>query len=401
MATFQARIEDYVGPFSDTQALSDWLTAGARLHLRLLPKSKLQEYTEDLTDPDGNGVLIGDNLVLSVSKSGYESIGFPASMRARITDSDSLYLATAKSPAHYIHEGKLFVKPGGGSAEVVPMPTVLHSNESLPVDIEDATVLYAALQALQSNINDAISNIAADPTFPAAPSLTAYPSPPDLTVVSSSVTATTIEALPSPPNYSSQIPPSAPSYSSPSKPSLSGNYSGMDSAITDDDFVKAKSIVDEITTQLNEYSKDIEEAISKYANDIREYSEIYSLNIQNEVADFNSENADFQREVDRLIEQARISLQEELKTAEISQRNVIEQERLDLQLYANQVQQVASENSGILDKYAREVQAVAEETRVELEAAAGKVQTLIESSKSLRMEYQIILAGYYDAAKAN
>ena len=67
--SFLTRIEDLIGTFSDTTAITDFLTEGARIVSDRLKSERLVIYATDKTDA-GSGIAINGGRPLSAHKSG-------------------------------------------------------------------------------------------------------------------------------------------------------------------------------------------------------------------------------------------------------------------------------------------------------------------------------------------
>lgn len=170
---------DALTGFASTEdlALSDWLTAGARLVLNAMPIHKLERIISDESSDFGDGGLDveGKRIVEVFRKDGAnttESLRYfhPArkigvKMKGRATDSSYMEYASETDPAYYIDEQKLFVLPemtsGVDYANVSYIDTsitVAHSATfiaNFPDEAEYAVVLYAARQALARKVSDA------------------------------------------------------------------------------------------------------------------------------------------------------------------------------------------------------------------------------------------------------
>jgi len=161
MATFQLQIEGYTGTESDTTFLSDKLTDGAKMIIDLLPESKHEKYSVDLADA-GSGVSITGYRFIKAHKSGYPAMRVDSSMQTQILDSNSLHYAATKSPVFYIESGKVYIKPGSGTAVAIAYPTVLYGATSItnfPPELNHAVVLYGAIQTAIKKQNEALSTL--------------------------------------------------------------------------------------------------------------------------------------------------------------------------------------------------------------------------------------------------
>lgn len=167
MATFQERIEDLIGAVGDTAAESDWLTEGARVVINTIDPEKLELYATDKTD-GGSGIDITNGKPIDAHKLGYRAKSYPASMKAILSDADSIHYALATSPAWYKETSKGYVLPGGGTIRWVAYPTVAYSATTIaafPPEGYHAMVVYAAIMGQMRKITDLISTTMAGITF--------------------------------------------------------------------------------------------------------------------------------------------------------------------------------------------------------------------------------------------
>lgn len=383
MASLKERIEQYVGTTGDDTALSNWLTQGAKFHLRLVPDQELIKYaTEETVDSDG--LDISDMIVLSVDKEGAPSTEYPSRFKARLTDSDSIHKATEFSPAHIIRAGKLYVYPDGGTAEAVTLPEVTFSDSEiseLPTDLESATVLYAAIQEFVAKMQEQADNISISVDLPSISSKISYPSAPELTdldlstlslpteytkpTVSLTETPTisdidlssiTVPSAPTAPSFtytdatassvtSTSIAalPTAPSFSSPSKPTdLSDDYSEFDTRQADDDVEMAANVIQKIQSELQEYQADLQDAVES----------------------FNADIAEYQSEVQERFNQAEITKQEALTDAQLSNEVEVANAARKLEEQVSEYQAELQKYQADLNEYQAEVSATVQEFQI-------------------------------------
>ena len=160
MATIQARVEDYVGTLTDTQAISDHATAGAKHLIDVLPREKLIRLTTELTDA-GSGIAVTGRFIRA-HKSDVGTIEVNPSLKAQVQDSDSIHYAPTNSPVHLWDDNKVYVYPSGGSVIHVAYPTVTYSDTSIsgfPSEMEHVVILYTAIQEASSILNTTLSSI--------------------------------------------------------------------------------------------------------------------------------------------------------------------------------------------------------------------------------------------------
>ena len=168
--SFKNQVDALTG-FASTEdnALSDWLTYGARLVLNAMPIHKLQRTTEEAsfanttTSEDKRIVEVlrkdatNGNKLMVCRKLTTKSLG-------RVEDANYMEYATVTDPAYILHDNQIQTFPGGagGNDSLVLFIdsdiTVAHGDTSisnLPDEAEYAVVLYAARQALARKVSDA------------------------------------------------------------------------------------------------------------------------------------------------------------------------------------------------------------------------------------------------------
>lgn len=162
MATFKARVEDYVGTFSDTGALDEWLTAGAKKLVDLIPLSRVHQWTKSVAVAAG-GTAIATYRVITASRNNYGATRRSPETVAQVQDSTSIWYALANDPAYVIKDGKIYIYPESGTltAQAVLYPTVANGDSTIadyPSYFEQLVVLYAVIQALEQMINDSVDS---------------------------------------------------------------------------------------------------------------------------------------------------------------------------------------------------------------------------------------------------
>lgn len=180
MATFAERINDYLGQtFSDTDALTTWLTASAEHLIELIPIDKILDITENVTDA-GSGIDVSNKKVIRAHKSGYGATWVDPSFFAQVSDSDSIHYASSTDPVWTKQDVKAYVLPNGGTIVAVAYPDVVYSDEAIakfPDEMEHLVVLWASKQAVLSLVASSVKAMGDEvaptaPTSPSAPSFT-------------------------------------------------------------------------------------------------------------------------------------------------------------------------------------------------------------------------------------
>lgn len=157
MSNFLVRTEALVGVTGETTDMSDFLTAGAKWLIDLMPDDKALRTTTTATD-SGSGVSVAGSRVFGAYKVGYKADFKEPEEYARYVDSASRFYGTSTTPIAYILNGTLFIKPGGGTARVIVYPTVAYTDSTIagfPTEWEQAVVLFAAQQYAQSKFSNA------------------------------------------------------------------------------------------------------------------------------------------------------------------------------------------------------------------------------------------------------
>ena len=169
--SFKNQVDALTG-FASTEddALSDWLTAGARSVLNSLPLNKLERIAsnENFT----NNIDVEGKKILAVVRKDNNHASkiytpcrkLPPSMMGRVNDTNYMEAASESDPAYIIQNDVLNTYPASNSSSdsrvvfVNSSITSAHGDTSIsnfPDEAEYAVVLFAARQALERKISDA------------------------------------------------------------------------------------------------------------------------------------------------------------------------------------------------------------------------------------------------------
>lgn len=365
MATYQVRVEDRVGTISDTQALSDFLTAGAKFITNILPLERLLKYTTNLTDA-GSGISVTTSRVVSANKSGYGAREIPHTLAGAVGNSSSIHYPSTTDPVYYILNGLAYVKPSGGTVVAMAYPTVAYGDSTItafPLDLDEGVVLYACVQGRLRQMSDltittlgglSISTIA-KPIAPSSPSFTYT----DVSYTDASYTS----AEYTPAIYTNALIDTITSTSVSFSDSLSytppvfgGSFSNVDTALTNQDIELANAHLNKVNTQLDQMQKDL-------------------LNSLNE---FNKDKGEFDA-----------ALQISLTNAQLTQQRLVEQTRIQVELNRFNAQQALQE---ALQNASQESQIDIANRRAELELSITNKSKSLEASiinESKELERQI------------
>ena len=359
MSTFQVRVQDYIGgtgATTDTDALNDWLTEGARLATDKFKPERLAIYATDKTD-GGSGIAITAGRPLSAHKSGYEARLVPVGMKAVIADGSSIHYAIATDPAWYIDSTKAYVLPSGGTVKWFAYPTVAYTESTIsnfPPQGLPVVVLYTSIQGQIRNINDLIKTTIGGLAFttPLDLSETAAPSFSWTDAVAGTYTATSIGAVPSAPTYT--------------KPTQTFDVTQLENFLETDEDVELSQ------AQLGRLDHEIKE---------------YQLDIQNELNEYNQELAVYKATLEHNLETARVTQEKVLKeasdTTELNKFN-------ELQTLAEQVQEyqaVLGKHQSDVNNYAAQVSAEAQRLQLVIQQHTTTSAGYSEVLKNLKEEY--------------
>ena len=173
--TFKNRVDALTGFASlEDDALSDWLTAGARSILNILPISKLERIAS--TSVFTNTIDIQGKRIVAVTRKDAGNASrhmpcrkIPVSMKDRASDPLYMEYAQASDPVYCIQTDNLETKPDSVASNDSAVTfintgiTVAHGDgasgiDNFPDEAEDAVVLYAARNALERLMNDLHTN---------------------------------------------------------------------------------------------------------------------------------------------------------------------------------------------------------------------------------------------------
>lgn len=150
MATYQARVEDYIGTVSDTQSITDHLTAAARSLIDKMPEEKLliNCSATEVAILNG-GTDVAGYRVINAHKDGKGCIWKDTKFYKQVIDQNSIHYATSETPSAIYYGGKLHILPNGGKVTAITYPTVAYGDSTIsdyPAEFEQLVVLDAAIQ---------------------------------------------------------------------------------------------------------------------------------------------------------------------------------------------------------------------------------------------------------------
>ena len=387
--TFKNQVDALTG-FAGTEddALTDWLQAGTREIINILPP-QLKEYcyskqtfTSAAANSEAETMITGQ--LGSVYAGSVECRQIRPMDKHKASSSTSLEYASSTDPVYYIEGNKINILPASSSGiyYVVPNPTVAHGSTSIdnfPNEAEYLVVLYASIKALQRLMNNitAISNLSISSSAPSAPSLGAvsYSNASNADASSTAVSVVTVATV-----SKADISGNAPTYT---KPTLAGTSTNMLTEIetgtlgsSEEDYEKwfhiagqyiedeedtelAQAQLQKIQTYLQAFSQDIQNEL----NEFNKENEIYKANIQAELAKHNS---DLQKAITQAQIDAQDKQQEAAQTTDVDKFNKSQDQALALQNAAKTMEAIIQNNNNLIAKYQQEISAYSQNVNKEV-----------------------------------
>jgi len=234
--------------------------------------------------------------LLEVNRDGYSAKLIPSGLVQQSNDSNSIHFATKRSPAYFIKSGNIYIRPlvnGYEQGEIIGLtyPIVKYnmvSTTDLPIQAEDFIVIGAARKYLIRSMYEEFAQLPAGITTTSAPS-------------APSLSSNQVAALGTAPVYTA--------------PTIGGATEELTGAITDGTIGTDADFQDvsdwwEVLGHMIEDEEDNELA-SAQIQKISTYLNAYAQAMQNKINIFNDANVEYQAELQRAIENARLSSQDD------------------------------------------------------------------------------------------
>ena len=341
MATYQVKVEDLIGSVGDTAAISDFCTDTARELVNIAPKDILHVMAEEIDD-SGSGATLSNAKFLYAKKDGYEAPKVEPDKTARYTDSNSIYYATTKSPICYILKNKAFVKPSGGQVFAVKFPTIAFgdsfgsyasSGTVVAQELEPIILLGAAVKGRLRQLADKRTSLPTGLVFPSTPSVP-------------SLSSNQIGTLATAPVYTA--------------PKVGGATEELTATIEAATAGEATDKYDfsrwfDLVADYIEDSEDIELAQAQIQK-ISTYLNAYAQAMQNQMNVFNDANVEYQAELQRVTENARLSSQDDAQ--------LLQKYQAELQNYSNELNAQVQSYTSDLQRFSQEHGLMVQELQV-------------------------------------
>lgn len=398
MADFKTRIDDLTGFAStDDVAIVDWLTAGAREIIDILPMSKLDRMSEIQAFTDEQGVE--DSKILHVLRKDENNSDkfmpcreIHASQSGRASDSNYMEFATSSDPVYYLENKKVFTLPASAASNDSKLVKI---NEDFTISATDsvidnfakeatnAVVLYASRNAIVRLMNAKHSSVSAlnvsdlsiSATAPVSPAITTVSYSSATNADASSTAQSTVSLGVTPAKI--DVDTSAPTYTKPSLtlttlglPDLNISASAPSDITVGSASVSFSQAVPQfippvLTVDMSQFETFLEtdedtELAQLQLGRLNNEVDQYQSNIQNEIANFNES-----------VESYRAELQKSIKDAELTSAK----EAQEIQEYSNDIQKYSQ-------NVQKEVQAYQQSTQKELSIYSTKVRADIDKFRA-------------------
>jgi hypothetical protein len=384
MATFSAQIVDLVGAFSDETALDSFITEGANEVINAMPRSVMERVADEVSVSDGS-TSSETHKILYVLLDDQPCRRVPAYKRGRVQDSSDMEFATASDPAYYIQDGKINVFPNSGTIKMVGVPVYnqgsplnadgISTITNFPDEYEYLVTLYAAIKALQQNLSGLVeADFSISASAPDAPSLA--------TLSGGSVSPITVASV-----SKADISGDVPAYTKPSSSVDFGTLSSSDSSagteanLGFDDFIN---------------SEDVEMASISLQKQ-QELLRAYQLDIQNELNEYNKENARYQANVQAELAKHNSDLQKALRQAQLDGSDAQQESAQTLQAAIQNNDDLVQKFLAELNKYTAQVNSEVQTYSQNVANNSQKFQHTVAQQSKLQADYdkgiQVMRAG--------
>lgn len=252
--------------------------------------------------------------LLEVNRNGYRATPTSSGMSEQLLDKNSIHNPTSRSPSFYLKSGNIYIRPRCTLSEQgeiigVNYPVIKYDMKSatdLPVEAEDFITIGTARKYIVRSMYEEFANLPnaiTVPTVPTAPTLT----------------SNEIGFFGTAPIYTPLT--------------ISPSFGAVDTFISVDEDVELAGIkIQEINVQINKYQADI----------------------QNQLNIFNEENVEYQSEVQKAIENARLSSQDDAQALQKYQaelQNYTSEIAGRMQIYSSSLQKVTTKYNWFMAQY--------------------------------------------------
>ena len=400
MADFKTRIDDLTGFAStDDTALSDWLSAGARSVMNVLPVNKLERVAsnENFT----NNIDVEGKKILAVVRKDDNHANkiytpcrkLPPAMMGRVSDTNYMEAASETDPAYIIQNDVLNTYPSSNASNdsrvvfINSSITVAHGDSvisNFPDEAEEAVVLYGARNALNRLMNgmNAISALTVSVSAPSAPSLAtvSYSAATNADASASSVGAVTVATV-------ADVDPtgSVPTYSKPTQTFDIGQFETFLETNEDDELARIQ--LGRLNQELGEYQADIQNELNEFNKDnVR-----YQAEIQDQVTKHNTA---LQRAITQAQLDAADAQREAQQATQVDLANKAADQALALQNAAQTMAAAVQNNDDLLQKFNAELGKYQAQVSDEIQEYSANLQKDVAKYQWYEKQYAMIDARY-------
>ena len=405
MADFKTRIDDLTGFGStDDVAIADWLIAGAREIIDVLPMSKLDRMSEVQEFTSFQGVE--DSKILHVLRKdeNNSNVLMPcreihASQSGRASDSNYMEFATSSDPVYYLENKRIYTLPASASSDDSKLVKINEdftiaatdsTIDNFPKEATNAVVLYAsrnALIRLMNNMNT-ISALTVSVSAPSAPTLAtvSYSAAANADATSTGVATISVGSV-------TDIDPtgSVPTYTKPTTTVNFGSGNNFDTLLgTDEDSELASVEIQKQRELLSQYQTDIQNELNEFNKDnVR-----YQAEMQDELAKHNTA-------LQRALTQAQIDAQEAQQEAQqatsVDLANKAQDQVLALQNEAQTMAAAIQNNDDLISKFNSELSKYSAQVNDEIQEYNTNLQKDVAKYSWYEKQYAMLSAQFQEA----
>jgi hypothetical protein len=405
MADFKTRIDDLTGFGStDDVAIADWLIAGAREIIDILPMSKLDRMSEIQEFTNFQGVE--DSKILHVLRKdeNNSNVLMPcreihASQSGRASDSNYMEFATSSDPVYYLENKRIYTLPASASSDDSKLVKINEdftiaatdsTIDNFPKEATNAVVLYAsrnALIRLMNNMNT-ISALTVSVSAPSAPTLAtvSYSAAANADATSTGVATISVGSV-------TDIDPtgSVPTYTKPTTTVNFGSGNNFDTLLgTDEDSELASVEIQKQRELLSQYQTDIQNELNEFNKDnVR-----YQAEMQDELAKHNTA-------LQRALTQAQIDAQEAQQEAQqatsVDLANKAQDQVLALQNEAQTMAAAIQNNDDLISKFNSELSKYSAQVNDEIQEYNTNLQKDVAKYSWYEKQYAMLSAQFQEA----
>ena len=375
------------------ESAQQWVNDAIENLSLVIPENQMPRYSVLVSIPETSNFDVRRYRFLRPHKKGRPAYSIHS---MRLEDlGNGLIKYNDRFPVAYIKDGKLYIKPGGGSVEALGYPTVEDIDndnkiENLPVPLEQAALHYAIIKTITDKIYNLSDDLEKIGDFGPIDDLQQLP---ELSLDEETHTLELIGWPTAPENLPdiefneadkeslddvSLTPPEFSDKQKYTKAKVTLDFDKVRKRAADDDIEMMQGELGKLRVQLEKYQQQIADELNKVQTAMNEFEsrvqhslQTGQLNIQKDtqVASLNSQTERFNR-------------QQAVETA-LGKFNALVNE------YSSKVEAINAENQALIAKFNAEVQAFVNKSQLDISAFQAKLEKILrayEAENRIRLE---------------